>query len=333
MSTTTPRFALPLPPLPTAILHAFEAIAEAHRAALAAKDGEIAGLHAELADLRPRYVAAVLEIDRLREAASMVAATTPTLVELRDMAAPDPGLAPTLARILTFPAPAVDERPEMADARMVGPAVVEADTAAAWRDAGIDDGAADGEARAWRAHAEALAAETNRGSRDHHLAELWRDAYDILRAARENLNEQAEANALAVVAAVREVCQRCGVWPSPRVRPSTMPPLPEGFDFGGEDGMDRAAVIARIKAALVRRTGYQWRVYGGTGTAWGWLTIAPRRADGESLEHAVMLAEALGLDRADRSGVSIPASRAHYREFIARAEGFTPAAIAQPYWD
>jgi len=45
------------------------------------------------------------------------------------------------------------------------------------------------------------------------------------------------------------------------------------------------------------------------------------------------LAKLLGLDYAHSQGVSIPASNAHYQEFIDRAEGRTPKKIAEAYWD
>lgn len=37
--------------------------------------------------------------------------------------------------------------------------------------------------------------------------------------------------------------------------------------------MDRNETIARIKQTLKQRTGRQWSVTGGRGTAWGWITI------------------------------------------------------------
>jgi hypothetical protein len=41
---------------------------------------------------------------------------------------------------------------------------------------------------------------------------------------------------------------------------------------------DRNPVLARIKAALKRRSGKVWSVTGGRGTAWGWLKIASPKA-------------------------------------------------------
>lgn len=43
--------------------------------------------------------------------------------------------------------------------------------------------------------------------------------------------------------------------------------------------MDRNETIARIRAALKRRSGRPWSVTGGRGTARGWITLpAPRPA-------------------------------------------------------
>jgi hypothetical protein len=36
---------------------------------------------------------------------------------------------------------------------------------------------------------------------------------------------------------------------------------------------DRDEAIQRIKAALKRRSGKVWSVRGGSGTAWGWITV------------------------------------------------------------
>lgn len=127
---------------------------------------------------------------------------------------------------------------------------------------------------------------------------------------------------------------------------------------------DRDETIKRIKTALQRRSGKQWSVTGGRGTAWGWITIdAPpsRRTWGNRLKadaspaqlpedyeeydtgqpggymspaERAELAELLGLDRPVHfQGQSIAASGDYYREYIDRAEGKTPAAIGQPYWD
>ena len=130
--------------------------------------------------------------------------------------------------------------------------------------------------------------------------------------------------------------------------------------------MDRNETIKRIKTALQRRSGKQWSVTGGRGTAWGWITIdAPparrtwshrlkagsvtdRPEDYEEYDKAepdnltspterAELCTLLGFENDGRhvssQGVSIPSSNDHYGEYIERAEGRTPAKIAQAYWD
>jgi hypothetical protein len=130
---------------------------------------------------------------------------------------------------------------------------------------------------------------------------------------------------------------------------------------------DRNSTIKAIKAALQRRSGKAWSVTGGRGTAWGWIhvTAPPSRrtwghrekpgTEGQYFaNHAdqyeeydtgtpdrnmspsdrAELGELLGLDRKSYdSGESIAASYEYYREYIDRAEGRTPAKIAEPYWD
>jgi hypothetical protein len=127
--------------------------------------------------------------------------------------------------------------------------------------------------------------------------------------------------------------------------------------------MERNAVIKQIKADLQRRSGRQWSVTGGRGTAWGWITIdAPpsRRTvhcrlkagatgsqpeDYEEIDTAEIggsmkfedrqeLARLLGFDKPVHSqGVSIAASNDYYEEYLVRARGEKPVKIAQPYWD
>lgn len=125
---------------------------------------------------------------------------------------------------------------------------------------------------------------------------------------------------------------------------------------------NRNAVIARIKAALQRRSGKPWSVTGGRGTAYGWITIdaPPKRRTahavlkegavttwpedymdidtGEPNGHMTLkdrleLAQLLGLPGAHFQGISIMASNDAYREYVDRAEGRTPSKIAEPYWD
>jgi hypothetical protein len=127
--------------------------------------------------------------------------------------------------------------------------------------------------------------------------------------------------------------------------------------------MERNETISKIKAALQRRSGKAWSVTGGRGTAWGWIKIdAPpsrctwthrlkagavtdRPADYEEYnkgepghlmgpEDRAELGRLLGLDGpAHCQGESVAASHDYWQEYIDRAEGRTPAKIAQPYWD
>lgn len=107
---------------------------------------------------------------------------------------------------------------------------------------------------------------------------------------------------------------------------------------------DRDAVIAAIKALLQKRSGKAWSVTGGRGTAWGWITITapPRRRDGVlmTVSDAAELHELLGMSydpSPDADGrvasISVPASAAFRREYLDRAAGRTPRALANPYWD
>lgn len=127
--------------------------------------------------------------------------------------------------------------------------------------------------------------------------------------------------------------------------------------------MDRNETIKRIRAALKRRSGKQWSVTGGRGTAWGWIRIEapPSRCTwshrlkagavtdrpedyeeydtgepGRSMGPADReeLGKLLGFDKpAHHQGYSIAASNDYWQEYIDRAEGRTPTKIGQPYWD
>lgn len=131
----------------------------------------------------------------------------------------------------------------------------------------------------------------------------------------------------------------------------------------GYSHADRDETIRAIRTALKRRSGKTWSVRGGRGTGWGWIRIcAPRaRLTGERVEtgerdaagrptyewtdtgeytggmtEADMreLGELLNLGRlAHHQGVSVPADNAYYVEYIARAEGRSPARTGTPYWD
>jgi hypothetical protein len=109
--------------------------------------------------------------------------------------------------------------------------------------------------------------------------------------------------------------------------------------------MDRDEAIKRIRAALRARTGMDWSVTGGRGSAWGWITIeapprrrtsfegAPGAGQYTSEEDRRTLASALGLPNVHHQGISIPASSDYRIEYVDRAEGRSPSVIGQPYWD
>lgn len=128
-----------------------------------------------------------------------------------------------------------------------------------------------------------------------------------------------------------------------------------------DTSLDRNIVIKAIKANLQRRSGKQWSVTGGRGTAWGWIKIdaPPARCtwsfklpegvadspqnyievnDGCEFGHMSpddrkQLGELLGLENVHYQGISIPSSHGHYREYLERSEGKTPTALGECYWD
>lgn len=102
--------------------------------------------------------------------------------------------------------------------------------------------------------------------------------------------------------------------------------------------LDRNSVIKAIRAALKARSGKAWSVTGGTGTAYGWISIsAPpaRRVDyGLSPEDAAELASLLGLASTHRQGHSVPSSTDFYRVALCRAiHGHAGPFTAEAYWD
>lgn len=104
-----------------------------------------------------------------------------------------------------------------------------------------------------------------------------------------------------------------------------------------QDEWSRNNVIRNIKRALKSR-GMDYSVRGGRGTAWGWIhvdllpSVDRLLTPDKRREAYVVLNRAFGLDL--QSGqVTIPASSAHYREYLERARGLKPTKIAQPYWD
>lgn len=110
-----------------------------------------------------------------------------------------------------------------------------------------------------------------------------------------------------------------------------------GMTTTSPDYTDRDTAIAEIKKSLRKRSGKTWSVKGGRGTGWGWITITapPSRlnqfgsmTDADRRE----LSELLDTD-VHHQGQNVASSGAHRREYVARAQGRTPDAIAQPYWD
>lgn len=110
--------------------------------------------------------------------------------------------------------------------------------------------------------------------------------------------------------------------------------------------MERNDAIKRIKSALKKRTGKMWSVTGGSGTAYGWITIkaTPKQStDGFGTmteEQQLELAKALGFEvgkdvhrHVHHQGVSIPASSDYREEYVARAEGRPPTTFGKVYWD
>lgn len=102
--------------------------------------------------------------------------------------------------------------------------------------------------------------------------------------------------------------------------------------------MDRNTTITTIKRSLRERSGKTWSVTGGKGSSYGWLTIKapPARCiewgymtDADRAELGQLLALS---GPAHMQGEMVPASNAHYREYLARAEG-RPFAVAERYWD
>ncbi|WP_099024339.1 hypothetical protein [Mycolicibacterium palauense] len=108
------------------------------------------------------------------------------------------------------------------------------------------------------------------------------------------------------------------------------------------DYTDRDTAIKAIRAALKERSGKTWSVRGGTGTAWGWITISapPKRIVNYRMttEDTAELYALLGIDRAPRGdgreqSITVADHPDYRREYVARAQGRDPEVIAQPYWD
>lgn len=92
--------------------------------------------------------------------------------------------------------------------------------------------------------------------------------------------------------------------------------------------LDRPSVLLRLALALRSRSQTRWRVSGGSGLAYGILTITgPDGAltDAERTE----LTRLLGLDTLVGPRCVIEDSFDHYVEFLDRAEGRTPRVIGE----
>lgn len=69
----------------------------------------------------------------------------------------------------------------------------------------------------------------------------------------------------------RITCKKCG-------NECDLNGCPCAIDYPKITDMSRDAVCKRIKAALVKRSGKQWSVTGGRGTAYGWIRISVPKA-------------------------------------------------------
>jgi len=98
--------------------------------------------------------------------------------------------------------------------------------------------------------------------------------------------------------------------------------------------MERDETIARIRAALKRRSGKSWSVRGGRGTAWGWIDIdVPPAREANRAAELKELAELMGIETVHQQGLQIPASHDYRQEAVDRSEGRTPTVVGTPYWD
>jgi hypothetical protein len=102
--------------------------------------------------------------------------------------------------------------------------------------------------------------------------------------------------------------------------------------------LSRANTIRLIREGLKKRSGKDWSVTGGSGTAYGWLKISSppsRRVNNYMTDaDAKELGRLLGSDKpAHMQGESVAASSAHYTEYIDRAWGRTPTKYGEQYWD
>jgi hypothetical protein len=101
--------------------------------------------------------------------------------------------------------------------------------------------------------------------------------------------------------------------------------------------LSRNNVIRLVKQGLKKRSGKEWSVTGGQGTAYGWINISapPKRlvkgylSDADANE----LGKLLNVGRVHSQGHSVASSHDYYIEIIDRAWGRTPRTKGVPYWD
>ena len=146
------------------------------------------------------------------------------------------------------------------------------------------------------------------------------------------LHQLALTHSPSCVAAVAAVAKSAGV----ATKSAPVWTVPDQDDAS----LDRNDTILRVRKALKARSGKEWSVKGGRGTAWGWISIsaAPRDLVDHYMTEAqtAELAKLLGLDgvrNISRQGHSVPSSSDYYREIVDRAEGREPTVIGRPYWD
>lgn len=173
------------------------------------------------------------------------------------------------------------------------------------------------EAQAAKAHAERTEAAAELAAKD--AADRQRLEY-----AREHLVARLERDP-RVVAADRTV-------------PPVLMPLKdvEGAIASVMLERNRSEVTKMIKGFLKARTGRDWSVTGGTGTAWGWLRItAPkgRKVDFRAtMEDQILLGLAMGCDWPQES-FSVASSDGHWLAALQRAAGLEVTGSEVPYWD
>lgn len=98
--------------------------------------------------------------------------------------------------------------------------------------------------------------------------------------------------------------------------------------------MERDEAILRIRTALKKRSGKSWSVRGGSGTAWGWITVdVPPAREANRTAELKELAQLMNVDTIHQQGMDIPASTDYRQEAVDRAEGREPSVYGKPYWD